>query len=289
MWASNRGVGFMCSHDSLDGLFIEERVSHVAIACVAIMSDSGVSCGFSKTADVLTGKPSRFVLENNLASFPEFGRLSFLSSRATVHILTALKDAGLIEQVELSERGGRPVLRATTDGRLLLAGKRTFGAPLPWSLDKTELPDCDADLHERLRILRLKLAHEEGVDPYRILTDRELFATAVQEPTAMETLADIKGWGAVRLCAYGQRFIDEVKAFQTSRDRSPASATLVQAKGASKAARLGEGKQPGPPTWTGSSAANRQFSADMRQKVVQYDDWEPPGGSYGQRKGSPAG
>jgi ATP-dependent DNA helicase RecQ len=71
-----------------------------------------------------------------------------------------------------------------------------------------DISDIDADLFDRLRALRKKLADAQGVPAYIVFGDATLAAIAAARPTNEEELLDVSGVGPAKLEKYGQAFLD---------------------------------------------------------------------------------
>ena len=63
------------------------------------------------------------------------------------------------------------------------------------------------ELFERLRALRLEIAHDEEVPPYIVFNDRTLREMATLRPTNEDELLGISGVGPAKLEHYGSRFL----------------------------------------------------------------------------------
>jgi ATP-dependent DNA helicase RecQ len=74
--------------------------------------------------------------------------------------------------------------------------------------DNSEMPD--ADLFERLRALRKRMADERKVPAYVVFSDRTLQAMAEQKPCSAKGLLEIHGVGQKKLDEYGQAFLAEI-------------------------------------------------------------------------------
>ena len=73
-----------------------------------------------------------------------------------------------------------------------------------------DLGAADAELFERLRALRLRLAQEAGVPPYVIFHDATLAAMAAARPATEEELLALPGVGEKKLATYGKAFLEEI-------------------------------------------------------------------------------
>jgi ATP-dependent DNA helicase RecQ len=68
--------------------------------------------------------------------------------------------------------------------------------------------DPDADLFDRLRALRKRLADEDGVPAYIVFSDAVLRGMARARPQSREELLQVPGIGPVKLERYGAAFLD---------------------------------------------------------------------------------
>ena len=75
-----------------------------------------------------------------------------------------------------------------------------------------DLGAADAELFERLRALRLRLAQEAAVPPYVIFHDATLAAMAAARPATEEELLALPGVGEKKLATYGKAFLEEIMA-----------------------------------------------------------------------------
>ena len=69
------------------------------------------------------------------------------------------------------------------------------------------------ELFEKLRILRKKLADQQSIPPYIVLTDKTLHLLAAQRPTSMEEFGNVSGIGEYKKEKYGADFIKVIKEF----------------------------------------------------------------------------
>jgi ATP-dependent DNA helicase RecQ len=74
--------------------------------------------------------------------------------------------------------------------------------------------DAEA-LFQRLRSLRKKLADEKAIAPYMVFADSTMKSMAQQQPQTLAEFAAISGVGSRKLIQYGDKFLDEIRAFRT--------------------------------------------------------------------------
>ncbi len=72
-------------------------------------------------------------------------------------------------------------------------------------------PAADAELFERLRALRKRLADERKVPAYVVFSDRTLQAMAAQKPCTADGLLEIHGVGQKKLDEFGEAFLAQIK------------------------------------------------------------------------------
>jgi ATP-dependent DNA helicase RecQ len=74
-----------------------------------------------------------------------------------------------------------------------------------WQLSTSE---AEADVFERLRILRRELADRENVPPYIVFSDAVLREMARRRPRSEAELLAVPGVGPTKLARYGKAFLD---------------------------------------------------------------------------------
>ncbi|MFA6029824.1 MAG: RecQ family ATP-dependent DNA helicase [Elusimicrobiota bacterium] len=144
-----------------------------------------------------------------------FGLLKDAGEPAVRSWLDQLIVQGFLEVVE----GEYPLLRITDAGKALCQGEGVvrLGIPVPRGKGKKakgkaakgNLPllDADAELFERLRALRRRLADKLGVPPYVVFHDATLMELAALKPRTLDDLRGIKGIGERKLERYGPLFL----------------------------------------------------------------------------------
>ena len=97
-------------------------------------------------------------------------------------------------------RDARPARRATGRGKTAAPAAGIFDAPE------------DRQLWEALRARRRELAASQGVPPYVVFHDATLAEMVRRRPATAEELATISGVGERRLAAYGEAFLELLRA-----------------------------------------------------------------------------
>ncbi|WP_339703729.1 DNA helicase RecQ [uncultured Sphingosinicella sp.] len=175
---------------------------------------TGQSYGIGHLEEVLTGKASDKVRARGHDSLTVFG----IVSAEEAPLLKPVSRALLVhEAVTPTEHGG---LALGPGARAILRGEESVTLVLPPRRERTgrgkkqqaDNPVGDP-LFEALRACRRALAEEAGVPPYVIFHDSTLREMAAARPTSRAGLSEISGVGARKLDAYGDRFIETIRAF----------------------------------------------------------------------------
>ncbi|MCP4026477.1 MAG: DNA helicase RecQ [Sphingomonas sp.] len=105
--------------------------------------------------------------------------------------------------------GARPILKEGARVMLVLPPKRVRGKKRDAGV---AIKPADNPLFEALRTCRRDLAKEAGVPPYVIFHDSVLREMAAQRPTSRSALMHLSGIGARKLEAYGDAFLEVIRA-----------------------------------------------------------------------------
>ncbi|BBE33249.1 DNA helicase RecQ [Sphingosinicella microcystinivorans] len=174
---------------------------------------TGQSYGIGHLEEVLTGKASDKVRARGHDSLTVFG----IVSAEEAPLLKPVSRALLVhEAVTPTEHGG---LALGPGARAILRGEESLSLVLPPRRERggrrkqqAENPVGDP-LFEALRACRRALAEEAGVPPYVIFHDSTLREMAAAQPRSRAGLSEISGVGARKLDAYGERFLETIRAF----------------------------------------------------------------------------
>jgi ATP-dependent DNA helicase RecQ len=113
-------------------------------------------------------------------------------------------------------------LKVTDSGEaVLFRGQKVSITVRQTTRTEAEPTGSHADLFERLRALRKRLADEQGVPPYVIFHDRALREMAARLPRDREALLRIPGIGHRKAADYGKEFLAEVAAYVTETGAEP--------------------------------------------------------------------
>lgn len=181
-----------------------------ALSCV---HRTGQRFGVNYLVDVLLGKKDERIRQFGHDSLSTFGIGSELNASQWRALYRQLIATGLLRvdveghgSVQLTE-AARPVLRGET--RLTLRQSVSKGRP---EKRKTRTFAGEGDLWTALRATRRRLAEEQGVPAYVIFTDATLAEMASRQPHTLADMAHISGVGARKLDAFGEIFLETIRA-----------------------------------------------------------------------------
>jgi ATP-dependent DNA helicase RecQ len=133
-----------------------------------------------------------------------------------------LKSEGQYGGLALNNEIARPILRGEESIQLradataeLEKGNTSRSRQ---SSPATELPEDKQALFAALRKWRLDEAREQEIPPYVIFHDAALKDIAVQEPSTLEALGEIKGVGRSKLERYGKNVLAVIAASHPGQD-----------------------------------------------------------------------
>jgi ATP-dependent DNA helicase RecQ len=196
-------------------------VARKILSCVARV---GQRFGATHVASVLRGHASEQVVARGHDRLSTFGLLPQASVSEVRGYIEQLIGRGLLQQAG----DPYPILVLTEHGTALLKDERAVpglalvrqrppskSAPRARSRAEAESWEgVDHDLFDRLRAVRLDIARARGVPPYVIFHDATLREMAAIKPQSLSELAEIGGVGARKLEAYGQDFVNAIRAHE---------------------------------------------------------------------------
>ena len=177
--------------------------------------------GGAHVADVLRGANTERVRRAQHDKLTTFGLLSEHEAREIRHWIDQL--VGL-EHLRVTN-GQYPTLFLSRSGVEVMRGERPvslFAMPKLSKASKTRTSAAavaglsidpgtpEAQLFERLRALRRRLAQEKGVPPYLIFNDRTLADLAARRPRTLEEFRQVKGVGDRKAAELGAIFLGEI-------------------------------------------------------------------------------
>jgi ATP-dependent DNA helicase RecQ len=204
--------------------------------------ERGQKFGAGQVIDILLGKQTPKVIDNNHATLKVFGigtELRDTEWRGVVRqllargllavegdygtlVLTPASDAVLGQKREVLLRRDPERVKAPKAAR---AAKAAAGV--------AEMPAAAQPVFERLRAWRAAIAKEQGMPAYVIFHDATLRQIAAQAPSTLAELATVNGVGEAKLAKYGQLILDtlggEAGGAASPRAASPGAASPTAA------------------------------------------------------------
>ncbi|UWG96271.1 DNA helicase RecQ [Dehalobacter sp. DCM] len=172
------------------------------LSCVYRMKER---YGTALVAEVLKGSNNKKILQFGLDKLSTHGIMKetpLQEIKDRINFLTA--------EGYLAVAGGLyPVIKLSPKAVPVLKGEEKVFQSI---LRREEVNQTDAEkLFERLRVLRRKIAQEEGLPPYMIFADSTLREMAEKRPQDRMALIRINGVGERKLEKYGALFLAEIK------------------------------------------------------------------------------
>jgi len=174
--------------------------------------------GAGQLIDILLGRKTQRIIDNDHASLTVFGVGTELSEREWRGVTRQLLAQGLLAVkgdygvLTLTPASGevlgqrRQVMMRREPDRPPLAAKAARAAKAAASV--AELPAAAAPVFEQLRAWRAATAKDQGVPAYVIFHDATLRQIAVEAPATLDALAGVSGVGEAKLARYGQQILD---------------------------------------------------------------------------------
>lgn len=178
--------------------------------------------------DILRGAATQEIMSHGYDRLKTYGAGRDIPARDWHDYLLQMLNLGYIE-VAYNENNH---LKATESGRKILfekerallvvikredyatKGKRTrkVAQPVP-TLTPMQFANESESLFEELRALRKKLADQQAIPAYIVLSDKTLHLLASSKPTTLEAFGEISGIGEYKKERYGKDFVTLIQKF----------------------------------------------------------------------------
>ncbi|GAC1443982.1 MAG: DNA helicase RecQ [Sediminibacterium sp.] len=170
--------------------------------------------GIRYVVDLLRGSQGEKMREAH-KQLPVYGIGKDKPKEEWVHYVKELLHYGYLQQSE----GEYPVLKLTDKSKSVLFKEEKVYLPAPIQVILAREPEIyqqhpyEKELFELLKKLRNKMAHEENVPAYLILSDSSLIDLATYLPLTANDLSKISGFGAFKVQRYGPAFLGLVQEY----------------------------------------------------------------------------
>jgi len=189
-------------------------------AIYRLMNERGQRYGAGHLIDILRGKATARVLENEHETLTVFGIGQDLTEQAWRSVLRQLLAHGLL----VVDQEGYGTLALTEESREVLKGTRTLmlrreaqrtarpSAPKSKTL-QPDLPLGAQEVFQALRQWRAEIARSHGVPAYVIFHDATLREIALARPQSLQDLEHVNGVGVRKLESYGESILACIAEF----------------------------------------------------------------------------
>ncbi len=178
---------------------------------------TGQRFGVGHLIEVLTGKGGEKIRKFGHDKLSVFGIGDDLTADGWKSLARQLEASQAL--VRDGEHGGLvlgPAARAILKGEVTIDLRADADAPSSrrarGSVPNADIAEQDRGLFEALRGVRRRLAADAGLPPYVIFHDSTLRAMAAARPASRAALAQLPGVGASKLEAYGEAFLEALRA-----------------------------------------------------------------------------
>ena len=224
--SSSASLTRCCSN--CDGDFEAVDVTATARAVMRCVHELRGRFGKTMVADVLCGSKNARVLEMHLDEAATYDALDVPTSQVkeVIELLAAGEYLVISEgSYPLVGLGPRAREAARDDFTLTMkrtikkkpersraaGGVRVFGSGSPGGMGADGEPsEVDAELFERLRALRKRIADAAEVPPYIVFSDATLRDMCAKRPVDAEEFLEVNGVGQTKLARYGEAFLEEI-------------------------------------------------------------------------------
>jgi ATP-dependent DNA helicase RecQ len=185
-------------------------ITEAARMLLSAMVRTDQKFGLHYVIDVLRGSKEQRVLQNGHDSLSVYGIGEKFSKAQWLTIGDKLLELGAVEIGEFK------VYRLTAFGVEVLKGQHKVDLKKErLSIQKaapkrkvTYFDDYDAEVYDKLRDLRTRIASENGIPPYIVFSDKTLKDLSAKKPTSKEEMLEVHGIGEVKFERYGEAFLE---------------------------------------------------------------------------------
>ncbi|MBP1615618.1 MAG: recQ [Bacteroidetes bacterium] len=205
--------------ERFDGTIIVQKA-------LSAISRTEQQIGTKILVDILRGTPTPEVVEKGYNQLKTFGAGRDVPSRDWYDYLLQMLQMGYFEvlynesnHLKITEAGnnvlfGREramlvVIRREEFVSSKKKGRTSISKELPLNLPATK----DKDLFEALRLLRKKLADEQAIPAYIVLSDKVLHLLSIQKPRSITEFGEISGIGEYKKERYGKDFLKVINEY----------------------------------------------------------------------------
>ena len=183
--------------------------------------------------EILRGNFTQEISEKEYDKIKTFGAGRDVPSRHWQNYLLQMLNMGYIEiaynennHLKITELGAK-VLYGKQNAELVVIKEDEFSnkqhkkstiVTSPVQIKKNAYGNMENEdsLFETLRLLRLKLAEQEAIPPYIVMSDSTLQSLCDKKPKTLEDLDDISGFSEYKKKKYGRDFVNAINKYYNS-------------------------------------------------------------------------
>lgn len=182
---------------------------------------TGQRFGAQVICDVLRGRLSQQVIRFKLDKQSTFSILENVRQSKIKKLIDSLEAQGYIAYVG----AGRPILKVTNEGWLVLRGKAQVQArealTVQTTVNDNNASAEDNELFVALKERRAEIARKRSVPAYVIFSDSSLHDMCRKLPTNEDEFLSVNGVGKTKLELYGEQFIQIIRKFVPEKKQKP--------------------------------------------------------------------
>jgi len=193
--------------------------------------------GMHTLIDILRGAVSQEIIERGYDKLKTYGVGRDIPAKDWQDYLLQMLNLGYFEiaynennHLKLTEAGNK-VLYGYEQALLVVIKREEFstrksrkgtskGTSTPVQLQHPVFENEDDLLFEELRTLRKRLADQQAIPAYIVLSDKVLHLLALQKPTTIQAFGEVSGIGEYKQNKYGKDFIEVIRNFTNGKKPS---------------------------------------------------------------------
>ena len=193
--------------------------------------------GMHTLIDILRGAISQEIIERGYDKLKTYGAGRDIPAKDWQDYLLQMLNLGYIEiaynennRLKVTETGNK-VLYGYEQAVLVVIKREEFGTQksrkgaskgksMPVQIQHPVFENEDDLLFEELRTLRKRLADQQAIPAYIVLSDKVLHLLALQKPTTIQAFGEVSGIGEYKQNKYGKDFVEVIRNFTNGKKPS---------------------------------------------------------------------
>lgn len=181
----------------------------------------GFYVGKALILQTLRGSTNRRVLQLKLNTLSTYGLMKNLPAEQVQSYIDFLETASYLRvnpdhfTLEPAPDAAEVLFRGKRVSMPVRVEQRSSGAKK--NREVPSLPEGSADLFEKLKAVRTRIAQEEGVPAYVVFSNATLTDMATKVPRAMDEFLGVTGVGEVKAARYGDKFLKIIASYEEGR------------------------------------------------------------------------